>query len=45
MGYVEATEQLRGTCGERQVQDAEIAMASCHAGILSTGYVTLLSNQ
>lgn len=43
MNYVEAVQQLRNECGDRQVAGAQIALASCHAGVTSTGYTTILS--
>ena len=40
--YVEATIQLRGQAGERQVEGAKIALAGATAGIISTHYATVL---
>jgi len=41
--YVEATLQLQGRAGARQVKDAKLALATCCAGIISTHYVTVLA--
>jgi acetyl-CoA acetyltransferase len=41
--YVEATIQLRGQAGQRQVEGAELALATCCAGIISTHFATVLS--
>jgi acetyl-CoA acetyltransferase len=41
--YTEATLQLRGTAGERQVQGAAMALATCSAGISSAHYATVLA--
>lgn len=41
--YTEATIQLRGQAGARQVDGAELGLATCCAGIMSTHYATVLS--
>jgi acetyl-CoA acetyltransferase len=40
--YVEATVQLRGDAGARQVTGAKMALAGATAGIISTHYATVL---
>lgn len=44
-GIVEAVRQLRGDLGERQVQDAELALVHNEGGILSSHCTMILSNQ
>ena len=39
---IEAVEQLRGTCGARQVQGAEIALAHANGGVLSSQATAIL---
>ncbi|MFC4170662.1 thiolase [Microvirga sp. GCM10011540] len=39
---IEAVEQLRGTCGERQVEGAEIALAHANGGVLSSQATAIL---
>jgi acetyl-CoA acetyltransferase len=39
---IEAVEQLRGTCGPRQVRDAEIALAHANGGVLSAQATAIL---
>jgi acetyl-CoA acetyltransferase len=39
---IEAVEQLRGRCGERQVKDAEIALAHANGGVLSSQATAIL---
>lgn len=43
--YVEATLQLRGQAGARQVGGAQVALATCSAGIASTHYVQVLQSE
>jgi acetyl-CoA acetyltransferase len=44
-GIVEATRQLRGGLGERQVRDANIALVHNEGGILSSHCTVILSNE
>ncbi|MBJ6128106.1 thiolase [Microvirga sp. BT325] len=39
---IEAVEQLRGACGERQIQGAEIALAHANGGVLSSQATAIL---
>ncbi|MGI9332951.1 MAG: thiolase C-terminal domain-containing protein, partial [Gammaproteobacteria bacterium] len=39
---VEAVRQLRGVCGERQVEAAKIALVHGNGGVLSSQATTLL---
>jgi acetyl-CoA acetyltransferase len=41
--YIEATLQLRGSCGDRQVDGAKLALATASAGIISTHYVHVVA--
>jgi acetyl-CoA acetyltransferase len=42
--YTEAVLQLRGQAGDRQVEGATLALATCSAGISSTHYATVLGS-
>ncbi|WP_342642497.1 thiolase [Rhodoligotrophos ferricapiens] len=42
---IEAVEQLRGNCGERQVQGAEVALAHGNGGVLSSQATAILGTQ
>jgi acetyl-CoA acetyltransferase len=42
---IEAVRQLRGECGERQVDGAEIALAHGNGGVLSSQVTTLLGTE
>ena len=44
-GIVEAVRQLRGGLGERQVQDAQLALVHNEGGILSSHCTMILSSQ
>lgn len=39
---IEAVEQLRGTCGDRQVKGAELALAHANGGVLSSQATAIL---
>jgi acetyl-CoA acetyltransferase len=41
---IEAVEQLRGTCGARQVEGAEIALAHANGGVLSSQATAILGS-
>jgi acetyl-CoA acetyltransferase len=41
---IEAVEQLRGVCGARQVQGAEIALAHANGGVLSSQATAILGS-
>jgi acetyl-CoA acetyltransferase len=41
---IEAVEQLRGTCGARQIQGAEIALAHANGGVLSSQATAILGS-
>jgi acetyl-CoA acetyltransferase len=42
---IEATRQLRGECGERQVADCEVALAHGNGGVLSSQATVILGTQ
>ncbi|KRC70860.1 thiolase [Achromobacter sp. Root83] len=42
---IEATRQLRGQCGQRQVPGAEVALAHGNGGVLSSQYTVILGGQ
>jgi len=42
---IEAIRQLRGECGQRQVQNAEVALAHGNGGVLSSQYTVILGNK
>ena len=41
---IEATRQLRGECGDRQVKDAKTALAHGNGGVLSAQATVILGN-
>jgi acetyl-CoA acetyltransferase len=41
---IEATRQLRGECGARQVADCEVALAHGNGGVLSSQGTVILGN-
>jgi acetyl-CoA acetyltransferase len=41
---IEAVEQLRGVCGERQIQGAEVALAHANGGVLSSQATAILGS-
>ena len=42
---VEATRQVRGECGERQVADANVALVHGNGGVLSSQVTALLGSE
>lgn len=42
---IEAVRQLRGQCGERQVDGAEVALAHGNGGVLSSQYTVILGGE
>jgi len=42
---IEAIRQLRGECGQRQVDNAEVALAHGNGGVLSSQYTVILGNK
>jgi acetyl-CoA acetyltransferase len=44
-GIVEAVEQLRGTCGKRQIENCNTALVHGNGGVLSAQATAILSNQ
>jgi acetyl-CoA acetyltransferase len=42
---IEAVRQLRGECGERQVEGAEVALAHGNGGVLSSQVTAILGTQ
>jgi acetyl-CoA acetyltransferase len=45
MLLIEATRQIRGECGERQVSDCEVALAHGNGGVLSSQATIVLGAQ
>ena len=42
---IEAVEQLRGICGERQIEGANIALANGNGGVLSSQVTAIYGSE